>query len=250
MKPPSSAITPAKFDAVLFDLDGVLTATAKVHARCWKKMFDEFLAPRAGPGKEAFRPFDAGDDYKLYVDGKPRYDGVRSFLESRGIRIPEGTANDPPNRETVCGLGNRKNDLINEVLRVDGVDVYAGSVRLVRWLLEHKIRTAVVSSSRNCAAILDAAGIADLFELRIDGVVGADHHLAGKPAPDTYLEAARRLGVAPARSVVVEDAISGVQAGRAGNFGLVIGVDRTGDAESLRSNGADLVVSDLAELIP
>ena len=246
---PSPPITPERFDAVLFDLDGVLTATAKVHATCWKKMFDAFLHQWAAEHNEPFRPFDIETDYKLYVDGKPRYDGVRSFLESRGIQLPYGDLNDSPESKTICGLGNRKNELIHEVLASDGVEVFEGSLALVRQLRQAGIKLAVVSSSRNCRAILAAAQIEDLFELRIDGEVAAQRHLAGKPAPDTFLEAAKELGVEPKRAVVVEDAISGVQAGRTGGFGLVIGVDRTGDAEALKQHGADLVVTDLAELL-
>ena len=245
----SKPITSEQFEAVLFDLDGVLTATAKVHAACWKKMFDAFLRQRAAEQNEPFRPFDIETDYKRYVDGKPRYDGVQSFLDSRGIELPYGDPNAPPNSHTICGLGNRKNELIHQVLASDGVEVFEGSLAFVRQLRQAGIKLAVVSSSRNCRAILAAAHLEDLFELRIDGEVAAQRHLAGKPAPDTFLEAAKELGVDPKRAVVVEDAISGVQAGRAGGFGLVIGVDRTGDAEALKQNGADLVVTDLAELL-
>lgn len=246
---PSNPITPQQFDAVLFDLDGVLTATAKVHAACWKKMFDAFLQQHAAEKTKAFRPFDIETDYKLYVDGKPRYDGVRSFLESRGIDLPYGAPNSPPNTQTVCGLGNRKNELIHEMLASGEVEVFAGSLAVVRQLRQAGFKLAVVSSSRNCQAILVAAKIEDLFDLRIDGEVAAQRQLAGKPAPDTFLEAAKEFGVDPKRAVVVEDAISGVQAGRAGGFGLVIGVDRKGDAAALRQNGADMVVTDLRELL-
>ncbi len=242
-------ITKDRYDAVLFDLDGVLTGTAKVHAVCWKRMFDAFLQARAAREGELFRPFDTDSDYKHYVDGKPRYEGVKSFLESRGISLPYGDPDDAPGKDTICGLGNRKNALLNDVIESEGVDVYEGSVAWVHQLHEAGIKTAVVSSSKNCETILRAAGIEDLFELRIDGVVAAQLQIAGKPAPDTFLEAARRLEVEPERTVVVEDAISGVQAGRAGGFGLVIGVDREGDAEALRKNGADIVVADLAELL-
>jgi alpha,alpha-trehalase len=242
-------ITPERYDAVLFDLDGVLTDTARVHAACWKRMFDAFLERSAERSGEPFRPFDPDGDYRHYVDGKPRYEGVRDFLASRGIELPEGDPADPPGRETLCGLGNRKNELIGEALASEGVEVYQGSVELVRRLRARGLRTAVVSSSKNCAAILAAAGIAELFELRLDGEVAARQDLAGKPAPDTFLRAARLLGVEPARAVVVEDAISGVQAGRAGGFGLVVGVDRHGDAGALRANGADVVVGDLGELL-
>lgn len=239
-----------KFDAVLFDLDGVLTATAKVHAVAWKKTFDGYLRRRADRTGEAFVPFDIADDYKHYVDGKLRYDGVDSFLKSRGIDLPWGDSSDQPGDETVCGIGNYKNDMVNEAIQSEGVDVFEGSVRLVKRLLETGVRTAVVSASRNCRTVLKAAGIEDLFEVRVDGVVAEEMNLRGKPAPDTFLKAADLLGVEPARAVVVEDAVSGVQAGRAGDFGLVIGVDRKGDPDSLRENGARIVVEDLAELLP
>jgi beta-phosphoglucomutase family hydrolase len=242
-------VTPERFDAVLFDLDGVLTDTAKVHAACWKTMFDEFLRSRATRTGEAFRPFDSDTDYKRYVDGKLRYEGVRSFLQSRGIHLPYGNPSDPASHATICGLGNRKNELIQEVLATDGVEVYERSLPFVHHLRSVGMRTAIVSASRNCPAVLAAAGIASLFDVRIDGEVASRLHLAGKPAPDTFLEAARQLGVEPARAVVVEDAISGVQAGRAGQFGLVIGVARKGEADALRENGADVVVTDLSELL-
>ena len=238
-----------RFDAVLFDLDGVLTDTARVHAASWKKMFDAFLKQRAEATGESFRPFEM-DDYRLHVDGRPRYDGVRDFLESRGIALPEGSPEDPPGRETVCGLGNRKNDMVIEAITEVGVDAYPGSVALVRYLLAHGLRTAVVSASANCAAVLEAAKIADLFETRIDGIVLEERRPRGKPAPDSFLEAARRLGVEPGRAVVVEDAIAGVEAGRAGAFGLVVGVSRKSDEDALAQSGADVVVHDLAELIP
>jgi beta-phosphoglucomutase family hydrolase len=236
------------FDAVLFDLDGVLTDTARVHAEAWKRMFDGFLRGWARTHDQPFREFDYEADYLPYVDGKPRYDGVRTFLASRGIVLPEGGLDDPPEAETVHGLGNRKNVLVHELL-AEGVEPYPGSVALVHQLHDDGIRTAVVSSSANCAAVLDAAGIAGLFEARVDGVVARELSLPGKPAPDTYLEAARRLDAPAERAVVVEDAISGVQSGRNGGFGLVIGVDREGNPEALREHGADLVVADLAELV-
>jgi beta-phosphoglucomutase family hydrolase len=242
-------ITPENFDAVLFDLDGVLTDTARVHAASWKEMFDAFLRRRAELHTEAFRPFEIDSDYRLYVDGRPRYDGVRDFLKSRGIELPEGGADDPPGRESVWGLGNRKNDLVGEAIGRVGVEAYPGSVRLVRHVLDQGIRTAVVSASENCAAVLEVAKIADLFEVRVDGLTLNERKLRGKPAPDSFLEAARELGVEPRRAVVIEDAISGVQAGRAGCFGLVVGVARKGDADALAENGADHVVGDLAELI-
>ena len=245
----ANPVTPDRFDAVLFDLDGVLTATAKVHATCWKRMFDEFLQRRAEKADQQFEPFHIESDYHQYVDGKRRYDGVRSFLQSRGIELPDGDPSDPPDAETVCGLGNRKNDLIGEVIASEGVEVYEGSVRFVHQLLDAGIKTAVVSSSANCLTVLRAAEIEDLFQLRIDGVVASERGLPGKPAPDTFLAAAKELGVEIKRAVVVEDAISGVQAGRAGNFGLVIGVDRGGNRDALLANGADIVVDDLSELL-
>jgi alpha,alpha-trehalase len=238
-----------RFDAVLFDLDGVLTATARLHSACWKRMFDEYLQRRAAETGEPFVPFEIATDYKNHVDGKLRYDGVRSFLSTRGIDLPWGDPDDPPDRETVCGLGNRKNELIGELLETDGVEVYEESVAWVRHLRERGFATAVVSASKNCERVLQAAGIEDLFDTRIDGVVAGELGLPGKPAPDTFLEGARRLGVAPERAVVVEDAVSGVQAGRAGGFGMVIGVDRSGDPEALRAGGADVVVADLGELL-
>lgn len=235
-----------RYDAVLFDLDGVLTDTAAVHADAWKTMFDEYLRSRDEP----FREFTIAGDYKTYVDGKPRYDGVRSFLGSRGIELPEGEITDAPDVETVRGLGNRKNDMVNRLLDEQGVAVYEGSVRLVHHLRDQEIRLGVVSSSRNCGAVLEAAGLLDLFDARVDGVVAAERGLPGKPAPDTFLSAAADLDATPDRTVVVEDAISGVQAGRAGAFGLVIGVDREGDPAALRDNGADIVVDDLGALVP
>jgi alpha,alpha-trehalase len=249
-RPLQGVLSRERFDAVLFDLDGVLTDTAKVHALCWKRMFDEFLNRRADGQVEVSRPFDLNADYRQYVDGKPRYEGVRDFLASRGIELPQGEPSEPPGWETVSGLGNRKNELINEILATEGVDVYENSVVLVRRLLGQGFRTAVVSSSKNCEAILKAANIYDLFEVRVDGVVAAREHLPGKPAPDTFLRAARLLGAESQRTVVVEDAISGVQAGRAGGFGLVVGVDRHDDAEALIGGGADIVVADLGEFLP
>lgn len=240
--------TLGRFAAVLFDLDGVLTDTARIHAAAWKRMFDDFLRRRAERRGEDFVAFDVDRDYKRFVDGMPRYDGVRRFLESRGIDLPEGGPEDPPDAETVHGLGNRKNLLVNELLEHGGVEPYPGSVTLVHQLRDRDVRTAVVSSSKNCAAVLEAAGIADLFDVRVDGKVATELDLPGKPAPDTYLEAARRVGVRPEDAVVVEDAISGVEAGRDGHFGLVVGVDREGDPQALRDHGADLVVADLGEL--
>jgi beta-phosphoglucomutase family hydrolase len=235
--------------ACLFDLDGVLTQTAKVHARAWKEMFDGFLRRRAERTGTPFEPFDLSRDYDEYVDGKPRYDGVRSFLNSRGIELPEGTPDDPPDVETVHGLGNRKNELVLAMMRRDGVQVYEGSVRYLRAVRDAGLGSAVVTSSANAGEVLTAAGIDDLFDVRVDGVVAAREHLEGKPAPDTFLAAARALGVTAERAAVFEDALAGVEAGRAGRFGLVVGVDRVGQADALREHGADIVVSDLAELI-
>ncbi len=244
-----SAITRDNFDAVLFDLDGVITDTATIHAMCWKQMFDAYLQKRAAERGEPFRPFEIATDYRLYVDGKPRFDGVRDFLTSRGIHLPEGTPDDPPQAETVGGLGNRKNDLVNEVIAAVGVEPYAGTVKFVRQLRQQGFKVAVVTSSQNCDAVLKAAKVDALFEVRVDGNTVREHHLAGKPAPDTFLMAAKLLGADPTRSVVVEDAISGVQAGRQGNFGCVIGVARKGNTEELRRHGAHLVVHDLGELV-
>ncbi|MFB3071731.1 MAG: HAD family hydrolase [Nitrospirales bacterium] len=242
-------ITRDKYDAVLFDLDGVITATAKLHAACWKKMFDEFLEKHASRRGEPFKPFEIATDYKLYVDGKPRFDGVRDFLTSRNINLPEGTRDDPPKTETVGGLGNRKNDLINEVIDSVGVEVYDGTITLARQIRDEGIKIAVVTSSQNCDVVLKAAKVDDLFVVRVDGNTILEQHLSGKPAPDSYLEGAKRLGVDPQRTVVVEDAISGVQAGRNGKFGLVIGVDRKGNGDELKKNGADVVVKDLGEFL-
>jgi beta-phosphoglucomutase family hydrolase len=240
---------PDGIEACLFDLDGVLTRTAKVHAAAWKEMFDDYLRKRAERTGEAFVAFDAGDDYDEYVDGKPRYDGVRSFLQSRGIELPDGSPDDPPSAETVDGLGNRKNELVLELIERDGVEPYDGSVRYVKAARDAGLRRAVVSSSTNCRDVLEAAGIIDLFEEIVDGNVAREQGLKGKPAPDTFLAGARALGVDAAHAAVFEDAVAGVEAGRAGRFGFVVGVDRVDHAEALRSHGADIVVKDLAELL-
>ena len=245
-----NSVTRDRFDAVLFDLDGVLTATAKVHSACWKEMFDEYLEKRAAKENEPFQPFDIQNDYLLHVDGKPRTNGVRDFLRSRGIQLPDGTRDDPPGSETVCGLGNRKNEMVNKAIAAGTVEAYEGSVAWARHLRKEGMKMAVVSSSHNCEAVLKAAKIADLFDVRVDGEVADQLHLPGKPAPDTFLTAAKQLGVEPTRAVVVEDALSGVQAGRAGGFGLVIGVARHDNAEELKQNGADIVVTDLGEILP
>jgi beta-phosphoglucomutase family hydrolase len=242
-------ITRDRYDAVLLDLDGVITDTASIHAACWKQMFDEYFQERAAQKGEASRPFDIATDYLLYVDGKPRYDGVRDFLTSRGIRLPEGSPDDPPQAETVDGLGNRKNDLVNKIIEEKGVEPYEGSVKLIRQLRHQGFKIAVVTSSQNCRAVLKAAKLDDCFDVKVDGNTIHAQHLAGKPAPDTFLMGAKLLGVEPARAVVIEDALSGVEAGRAGNFGLVIGVARKGNADELRRHGANLVVNDLGELV-
>ena len=227
----------------------MLTQTAKVHDAAWKQMFDEFLRERADQSGQPFTPFDPVQDYDEYVDGKPRADGTRSFLASRGITLPEGDPDDPPDAQTVNGLGNRKNVLLLEMIRTQGVEPYEGSVRYVRAARDAGLRRAVVSSSANCHDVLVAAGIDDLFEARIDGIVARREHLRGKPAPDTFLAGAEALGLAPAEAVVFEDALAGVEAGRAGRFGYVVGVDRVGQAAALKAHGADIVVEDLAELL-
>jgi beta-phosphoglucomutase family hydrolase len=248
-QPSKHVITRDRYDAVLLDLDGVITDTASVHAACWKQMFDDYLQKRATQRGEAFRPFDLATDYQIYVDGKPRFDGVRDFLTSRGIQLPEGSPDDPPQLETVGGLGNRKNALVNKVIEDRGVTPYEGSVKFIRQLRDRGFKIAVVTSSQNCAAVLKAAKLDALFEVQVDGNVIRAQHLAGKPAPDTYLTAAKLLRVDPARAVVIEDAISGVAAGSNGNFGLVIGVARKRNAEELKHHGATLVVNDLSELV-
>lgn len=244
----SAKPVPPGIRACLFDLDGVLTRTASVHEAAWKEMFDAYLSERSERTGEVFAPFEAAD-YLAHVDGRLRQDGVRAFLASRGIRLPEGEPGDPPTVETVHGLGTRKNQLVHELIRRDGVEVYGGSVDYVRACRRAGLGTAVVSASRNCALILEAAGIAELFEVRVDGVVAADMGLPGKPAPDTFLVAADLLGVDPPAAAVFEDAVAGVQAGHAGRFGWVVGVDRAGQADVLRSVGADVVVADLSELV-
>jgi beta-phosphoglucomutase family hydrolase len=242
-----STVTPDKFDAVLFDLDGVITATARMHASAWKQAFDEFLKKRAGNGD--FQPFDKLKDYEDYVDGKPRYDGTQSFLESRGIALPHGNPDDPPDKETVCGIANRKTKLFEEALKKDSVDVFEGTVAWIRQLRQVGIKTAVVSSSSHCKDIIQNAGLSDLFDARVDGDIANQLHLKGKPAPDTFLKAAEMVDVGPKRAVVVEDALAGVEAGHNGGFGLVIGVDRKHDAEGLKQHGADIVVTDLQEML-
>jgi beta-phosphoglucomutase family hydrolase len=233
----------------LFDLDGVLTKTATLHADAWTEMFNEFLRERATQTGQPFVPFDRVKDYEQYVDGKPRIDGTRSFLAARGIDLPDGREDDPPDAQTSYGLGNRKNQILLKMIAAKGVDVYPNSVGYVRTVRDHGLRRAVVSSSENCRQVLEAAHIEDLFEVRIDGIVAKRDHLHGKPAPDSYLAGARALGLEPAVAAVFEDALAGVEAGRAGGFGYVIGVDRLGQADALREHGADVVVTDLAELL-
>ena len=240
---------PDAIRACLFDLDGVLTQTAKVHAAAWKEMFDDYLRRRAGGSGGEFKPFDAVDDYDEYVDGRPRYDGVRAFLQSQDIELPEGQVDDPPSAETIHGLGNRKNELVLKLIREHGVEPYAGSVQYVHAAREAGLTRAVVSSSTNAHDVLSAAGIADQFDVVIDGAAAERERLKGKPAPDTFLAGARALSVEPSAAVVFEDALAGVQAGRAGSFGFVVGVDRVGQADALRAHGADVVVKDLAELL-
>jgi beta-phosphoglucomutase family hydrolase len=240
---------PDQVKACLFDLDGVLTKTAEVHAAAWKEMFDAYLRERAARTGDELAPFDAVADYDEYVDGKPRYEGVRSFLAARGVELPQGQPSGPPGAETLDGLGNRKNEIVLRLIRERGVQPYEGSVKYVKAAKEAGLRRAVVSSSTNCRDVLVAAGIEDLFEARIDGIVAEQQHLEGKPAPDTFLAGARALNVEPAQAAVFEDALAGVAAGRAGQFGFVVGVDRTGQAEALRARGADVVVSDLSELL-
>jgi beta-phosphoglucomutase family hydrolase len=240
---------PDSIRGCLFDLDGVITKTATVHDAAWQETFDSFLRERSGQTGEPFVPFDPVADYENYVDGKPRADGTRSFLQSRGIELPEGDPGDPPDAQTVHGLSNRKNEILLRRIREDGVEAYPGSVRYVRAARDASLRRAVVSSSANTREVLAAAHIEDLFEARIDGLVAEREHLRGKPAPDTFLAGARALRLEPAEAVVFEDALAGVAAGRAGRFRFVVGVDRLGQADALREHGADIVVSDLAELL-
>ena len=248
-QPESKRINRDQYDAVLFDLDGVITDTANLHATCLKQMFDEYLQERARLKGEPFIPFDVATDYRLYVDGKPRFDGVRDFLRSRGIGLSEGDPEDPAKVETVCGLGNRKDDLVNHAIAEVGVRPYDGSIRYIHQLCRDGFKIAVVTSSQNCTAVLKSAKLDKFFDVRVDGNVIHAQRLAGKPAPDTFLLAARLLGVEPIRTIVIEDAISGVQAGSSGNFGLVIGVARKGNADELKRHGAHLVVRDLGELV-
>ncbi|MFD8304649.1 beta-phosphoglucomutase family hydrolase [Streptomyces sp. NPDC059690] len=236
---------PEDIQACLFDLDGVVTRTAVVHAAAWKETFDAFLREREG---EDFRPFDSAADYDQYVDGRPRADGVRTFLASRGIELPEGTPEDPPDAQTVNGVGNRKNVLLLERIRSQGVEAYDGTLRYIEAARKLGLRTAIVSSSANTLDVLRSIDAERLFDVRIDGVVAAERGLPGKPRPDTFLAAARDLGVEPKRAAVFEDALAGMDAGRSGHFGYVVGVDRVGQTDALYQHGADVVVKDLAEL--
>lgn len=240
---------PEQVRACLFDLDGVLTDTASVHTRAWKAMFDDYLRQRSARTDTEFVPFDQAADYRRYVDGKTREDGVRSFLASRDIELPEGAPDDPPDAETVYGLGNRKNAMFHRTMRDDGVEVFDGSRRYLEAVAQAGLGRAVVSSSANTREVLEITGLATFIQRRVDGVTLRDEHLPGKPAPDAFLRAAELLGVAPAEAAVFEDALSGVAAGRAGHFGYVVGVDRVGQADALRRDGADTVVTDLAELL-
>jgi beta-phosphoglucomutase family hydrolase len=235
--------------ACLFDLDGVLTQTALVHNAAWKQTFDAFLETWSTQQGQPFVPFDSGADYHEYVDGRPRADGVRTFLASRGITLPEGSPDDGPDAETVNGVGNRKNELVLQKIKEGAVQVYPGSVDYLHAVRDAGLRRAVVSASANCADVLQAAGIADFVEVRVDGITARTEQLPGKPAPDTFLYAAKLLGVEPEQCAVFEDALAGVAAGKAGEFGIVIGVDRVGQADALRAHGADVVVQDLAELL-
>ncbi|MET9906874.1 beta-phosphoglucomutase family hydrolase [Streptomyces sp. NPDC006476] len=236
---------PENIQACLFDLDGVVTKTAVVHAAAWKETFDAFLREREGAD---FRPFDAGADYDEYVDGRPRADGVRTFLASRGIELPEGRPDDLPEAATVNGVGNRKNLLVLEKIRTEGVEAYDGTLRYIEDVRAQGLRTAIVSSSANTRDVLRSIKAEGLFDVRIDGVVAAERKLPGKPHPDTFLAAARDLGVEPSQAAVFEDALAGMDAGRSGHFGYVVGVDRVGQAEALSAHGADVVVKDLSEL--
>ncbi len=247
-EPKGPAASLDDLDAILLDLDGVITETAEVHANSWKEMFDAFLRERASRLSAGFVPFDLDHDYKQFVDGKPRYEGVASFLESRGISLPHGHDRDPPDKETVCGLGNRKNQLFLKAIRQNGVTTYPSSVDFIHKIRRLGLKVAVVTSSRNGREVLEAAGVAQLFDAKVDGIVARECWLDGKPSPDTYLEAARRVGSRPERAAVVEDAVSGIEAGRAGRFGLVVGVSRDGNPRLLQRAGADVVVSDLSEL--
>ena len=245
---PTVTLDRARFDAVVFDLDGVITSTQRLHAQAWKAVFDEVVDEQSRSHDRAIKAFEIEPDYYRYVDGKPRYDGVRSFLDARGINLPFGNPGDAPSRPTICGIGNLKNELYQTLLRQQGAEVYPAAITLIKALRRAGFGVAVVSSSRNCETVLQTVGTVDLFHVRIDGNVSDQQQLAGKPAPDIFLAAARLLTVPPERAVVVEDAIAGVSAGRAGSFGLVIGVDRRGERGSLLAGGAHVVVDSLADV--
>jgi alpha,alpha-trehalase len=236
------------YQAVILDLDGVITQTARVHAVAWQRMFNEYLQQRSHPGEEAYQPFDRETDYRRYVDGKPRYDGVRSFLTSRGIELPQGRPDDSPDQETVCGLGNRKNQIFLDLLEQQGVDVYEDTVDQIRHWRDQGLKIAVVSSSRNCVPVLEAAGLLALFDTKVDGIDSERLGLAGKPSPDIFLQAARQLEVEPSQAIAVEDAIAGVEAAQAGQLGLVVGMAHEGGGEDLQHHGADCVVHRMDEL--
>lgn len=243
-------LTLEHFDAVLFDLDGVITPTANLHALSWQRMFDPFLETRSQTTGQPWQPLDIDQDYKRYLDGRIRYEAVAAFLASRQITLPYGAPDDAPGHHTICALGNLKDKLFEGILQSEDLKAYPGSIALIEYCRDQGFPIAVVSSSRNCESVLRRIGIIDWFPVRIDGIVAEQLNLPGKPAPDTYLKAAEQLTVAPQRAVVIEDAIAGVQAGRAGGFGLVVGVDRHGDPDRLWQQGADLVVQDLADLLP
>jgi trehalose 6-phosphate phosphatase len=236
-----------RYEAAIFDMDGVITQSARAHLASWKRMFDEYLRAKAESQQEKFTPFSEEDYYK-YVDGKPRYEGAQSFLESRVIKLPYGKPDDDAGKETVCGLGNRKNQYFLKYLEKNGAESYQSTIDFIEHLQAKNKRVAAISSSRNAKAVLKAAGVTGLFHVVVDGVISSELNLKGKPAPDIFLEAARRLKVNPGEAIVVEDALSGVEAGKAGGFGLVIGVNRSGENSELKNHGADIVVGDLSEL--
>ena len=247
-KQPNVEIDLDKYEAAILDMDGVVTDTARAHAASWKQMFDAYLKEHSAKRGWSYKAFDDIKDYYRYIDGKLRYQGVASFLESRGIVLPYGNPDDPPDRETVCGLGNRKNRFFHDYLKENGAKAYQSTIEFLQNLKNRKIATAVISSSRNAKAVLTAAGVQELFQVMVDGVYGAEHNLKGKPEPDIFLEAARQLNVAPETVLVLEDSISGVEAAKKGGFGLIIGIDRTGRNTEIKNHGADLVVTDLSEI--
>lgn len=247
-KPQKVDVDLNRYRAAILDMDGVVTSTARAHAASWKKMFDEYLQKWSRRQDQKFVPFDDKQDYYRYVDGKPRYEGVKSFLESRSIRLPYGSPDDPRDRETVCGLGNRKNGYFLQYLKKHGAQPYQTTVDFVQEMQKKSIKVGVISSSRNARAVLKAAGVHDLFQVIIDGKDIAECDLKGKPAPDVFLEAARKLGASPETTLVVEDAVSGVSAAESGGFALVIGIDRSGENRELKSHGADMLVKDLSQI--